>query len=63
MKAPAGYVAAGALVAGEWVSLHRRKDGQPVTKTDIDTQRALRTVDVKIVNEGRRAIYYFKRMK
>ncbi|NHN85779.1 hypothetical protein GOB93_14170 [Acetobacter musti] len=63
MKVPAGYTVAGALTGGEWVSLHRRKDGSPVTKTDIDTQRALRTIDLRIVQDGARALYCFKRKK
>lgn len=61
MSAPAGYVLAGALQGGTWAGVHKRRDGKLVTKSDIDTQRALRKIDVKIITDGKRSLYYFKR--
>lgn len=59
---PSGYRKVGALRGGHWFSLAKTNAGEPVSQHLMNTKRALRKWDVKIVNDGDTAIYCVKRL-
>ena len=60
---PAGYRKVGALKGGLWFPLAKTNSGELISQQLMNTKRALRKWDVKIVNDGDMAIYCAKRIK